>query len=99
MSISTGQIGSDESGKGDYFGPLVIAGVYVVSEQEEQLRAVGVKDSKAVTDKKATTLAEQIRAGTMTPVIVSGGHLGRKIHAIRCFIDGDGAPVAGVARV
>lgn len=58
---STGQIGIDESGKGDYFGPLVIAGVYVDSEQIEELREAGVRDSKALSDKKATALADQIR--------------------------------------
>ncbi len=61
MSTISGQIGIDESGKGDYFGPLVIAGVYVAREQEEQLRAAGVRDSKMLSDKKAAALAEQIR--------------------------------------
>jgi len=61
MSMTSGQIGIDESGKGDYFGPLVIAGVYVAREQEEPLQAAGVRDSKALSDKRATTLAEQIR--------------------------------------
>jgi ribonuclease HIII len=64
----SGHIGIDESGKGDYFGPLVIAGVYVTAEQEEQLRAAGVRDSKTVTDKKAAALAEEIR--TLCPFTV-----------------------------
>ena len=37
MSTVDGQIGIDESGKGDYFGPLVIAGVYVPHAQEAHL--------------------------------------------------------------
>jgi ribonuclease HIII len=61
MSTAGGQIGIDESGKGDYFGPLVIAGVYVAREQEEPLRAAGVRDSKALSDKKVAAFAEQIR--------------------------------------
>jgi len=60
-SQTVGQIGIDESGKGDYFGPLVIAGVYVAREQEEQLRSAGVRDSKTLSDAKATMLAAQIR--------------------------------------
>jgi ribonuclease HIII len=57
----SGQIGIDESGKGDYFGPLVIAGVYVTREQEEQLRAAGIRDSKLLSDMKAAALSNQIR--------------------------------------
>jgi ribonuclease HIII len=61
MSMASGQIGIDESGKGDYFGPLVIAGVYVAREQEEPLRAAGVRDSKTLSDKQAAAFSEQIR--------------------------------------
>jgi ribonuclease HIII len=61
MSAANGQIGIDESGKGDYFGPLVIAGVYVAREQEEPLRTAGVRDSKMLSDKQAAAFAEQIR--------------------------------------
>lgn len=39
-------IGTDESGKGDYFGPLVIAGVCITKKQEELLATLGVRDSK-----------------------------------------------------
>ncbi len=61
MTQEKGQIGIDESGKGDYFGPLVIAGVYVSPEQEVQLQEAGVRDSKTLTDKRAATLSEHIR--------------------------------------
>ncbi|VBB06858.1 ribonuclease hii [Lucifera butyrica] len=54
-------IGTDESGKGDYFGPLVVAGVLVDKITAEQLLACGVKDSKALTDEKNRALADQIR--------------------------------------
>ncbi len=40
--------GIDESGKGDYFGPLVIAGVYTDGAIAEKLAAAGVCDSKLV---------------------------------------------------
>ncbi len=60
-SVSTGKssglidiqgcyIGTDESGKGDYFGPLVIAGVMVNDETIPQLTQLGVMDSKKLTD-------------------------------------------------
>ncbi len=76
-----GQIGIDESGKGDYFGPLVIAGVYVAQEQEEQLRAVGVRDSKTITDKKAAILAEQIRTLCPFTVVAIGPERYNSLHA------------------
>lgn len=43
-------IGTDESGKGDYFGPLVIAGVMVNDDTAAQLIQLGVMDSKKLTD-------------------------------------------------
>ncbi len=53
--------GIDESGKGDLFGPLVVAGVYVDEEKAERLIAAGVRDSKTITsDKKIGELAEEI---------------------------------------
>ena len=39
-------IGSDESGKGDDFGPLVSAAVYVESRTAKLLELEGVRDSK-----------------------------------------------------
>ncbi len=72
MSMPEGQIGIDESGKGDYFGPLVIAGVYVARAAEEHIRALGVRDSKTVSDKKAAILAEQIRTLCPFTVVVIG---------------------------
>jgi ribonuclease HIII len=41
-------IGTDESGKGDYFGPLIIAGVFVNKNTQNSLRKAGVRDSKEI---------------------------------------------------
>ncbi len=55
-------IGVDESGKGDFFGPLVVAGVYVDGKLPYKLIDLGVKDSKQISsDKKAIDLAEEIK--------------------------------------
>lgn len=55
-------IGIDESGKGDYFGPLVTAAVYVSKETAPLLLELGVQDSKNIkNDDKAITLARQIK--------------------------------------
>ena len=43
--------GIDESGKGDYFGPLVIAGAYTDSESTRALMEAGVMDSKRVSSR------------------------------------------------
>ncbi|MHC5009663.1 MAG: ribonuclease HIII [Planctomycetota bacterium] len=49
-------IGSDESGKGDYFGPLVVAAALVRPDDVEALSDLGVEDSKAATDARITRL-------------------------------------------
>jgi ribonuclease HIII len=55
------RIGLDESGKGDYFGPLVIGAVFVDEETENKLVALGVRDSKQLYDNRIIALAEQIK--------------------------------------
>src|SRR5438477_2940235 len=58
--------GVDESGKGDFFGPLVIAGVYVDHGIARKLMDAGVVDSKRITsDAKVRTLADAIRKTSM----------------------------------
>ena len=52
-------IGTDESGKGDFFGPLVVAGVRVDESLAAHLQEIGVKDSKALTDIKAKTWLDE----------------------------------------
>jgi len=54
-------IGTDESGKGDYFGPLVIAGVYITPTVGNYLRSIGIKDSKELSDNQIIQLASEIR--------------------------------------
>ncbi|AVQ32757.1 ribonuclease HIII [Staphylococcus muscae] len=53
-------IGSDEAGSGDYFGPLTVCACYVSKEHVEVLKALGVDDSKKLTDTKIVELAEQL---------------------------------------
>lgn len=55
-------IGVDESGKGDFFGPLVIAGVYVDADVARRLRDLGAVDSKRIgSDARIMKLAAEIR--------------------------------------
>ena len=55
------RIGTDESGKGDYFGPLVAAAAYADDWQDDALRKLGVKDCKKLSDAKVLELAGEIR--------------------------------------
>jgi ribonuclease HIII len=54
-------IGTDESGKGDYFGPLVSAAVFVTPQIGAELKALGVRDSKRMTDKSVRAMAPKLK--------------------------------------
>lgn len=57
----TPRLGIDEAGKGDYFGPLVVAGVRVGDEESaSRLREIGVRDSKDLLDAQALEIAARI---------------------------------------
>ena len=54
-------IGSDETGKGDYFGPLVVAAVRLEPDEGRELTQLGVSDSKQLTDDRALQLGAYLR--------------------------------------
>jgi len=62
-------IGTDESGKGDYFGPLIIAGVLVNRENIPVLQKLGVKDSKKMSDDTIEKIAWQIKSNCIFSVV------------------------------
>ncbi len=51
-------IGTDEAGKGDYFGPLVAAAVYVDAECRETFSEMGITDGKRLSNRRIQNLAE-----------------------------------------
>ncbi|MCK4402977.1 MAG: ribonuclease HIII [Dehalococcoidia bacterium] len=65
-------IGSDEAGKGDYFGPLVIAGVLVDNTIVKSLEELGVKDSKRLSDNSVKELANKIKKTCLCSVVTIG---------------------------
>ncbi len=69
---NSGWIGTDEAGKGDYFGPLVVAAVYVTEATAVHLRAGGVRDSKTLTDKRIADLAAEVRRTCPCSVVAIG---------------------------
>jgi len=67
--------GVDESGKGDFFGPLVISGVYVDSEIARKLLDARVVDSKRIaSDARIRALTQIIRktAGGLVETVLIG---------------------------
>lgn len=55
------RLGIDDSGRGPVIGPMVLAGVLVDGEAEEEFKKLGVKDSKMLTAKKRQLLAKEIK--------------------------------------
>jgi ribonuclease HIII len=55
-------MGVDESGKGDFFGPIVIVAAYVNPDLAKAMKAMDVRDSKTITsDDKAMGLGGELR--------------------------------------
>ncbi len=76
--------GIDESGKGDYFGPLVIAGAYTDATIARRLIEAGIMDSKRVTSAaRIRKLAAAIRAtpGCTTHIVSIGPERYNQMHA------------------
>jgi len=65
-------IGTDESGKGDYFGPLVIAGVYMNRRRMDVLKHLNIRDSKKISEKRVLELDFRIRSICPYSVVVIG---------------------------
>ena len=76
-----GHIGTDESGKGDYFGPLVVAGVYVPDEQAPVFRELGVRDSKRMSDNRVREMAEIIKQGYKHSIVAIGPERYNELYA------------------
>ena len=78
------RLGVDESGKGDFFGPLCIAGVYVNEDVITAWTDAGIRDSKNISsDKKIAQLAELIRTtpGCVTSVVPVGNEAYNRLYA------------------
>jgi ribonuclease HIII len=76
-----GRIGTDESGKGDYFGPLVIAAFHLPEGQDGVLLELGVRDSKKLSDNRCRDISEALRAGYKHAIIVIGPEKYNELHA------------------
>jgi ribonuclease HIII len=81
FAAAGGHIGTDESGKGDFFGPLVIAGFFLPAGGDEVLRELGVKDSKRTSDGRARQIAGVLRADYVCSVIAIGPEKYNELYA------------------
>ncbi len=69
------RIGVDESGKGDFFGPLCVAGVYINETVIKSWEDAGIRDSKNISsDRKIAELSKLIRdtPGCVSTVVPIG---------------------------
>src|SRR6266403_5409754 len=87
------RLGVDESGKGDFFGPLCIAGAYVNADVVKAWKDAGIRDSKNISsDKRIKELAELIRTtpGCITNVVPIGNEaynrLYAKLHSVNAML-------------
>lgn len=60
MLTSTGTAGSDEAGKGDFFGPLAVC-CFVLGEKESDILKMGIKDSKKLNTRQILEIYDIIR--------------------------------------
>jgi ribonuclease HIII len=69
------RLGVDESGKGDFFGPLCVAGVYINESVINAWKDIGIRDSKNISsDKRIRELSDLIRdtPGCVSAVVPIG---------------------------
>ena len=75
------RIGIDESGKGDYFGPLVIAAVFVDATTQGELALMQVRDSKKISDGRILEMATDIKMICPHSIIAIGPHKYNELYA------------------
>lgn len=65
-------VGSDETGTGDFFGPVTVAACYVPADKLDLVRELGVKDSKQLTDDLMRQIAPDLQATLIHSVLTLG---------------------------
>ncbi|HUK49901.1 MAG TPA: ribonuclease HII [Terriglobales bacterium] len=62
--------GVDDAGRGPIIGPLVIAGILIPEDKQEELRRMGVRDSKLLTPGQRARLEPRIRSSSLKVSLV-----------------------------
>jgi len=86
-------LGIDDAGRGPVIGPMVLAGCLMDEKTEKELKKLGVKDSKQLTQKRREFLAEKIKDKSETfeivlsyPVEIDGtNHKGINLNALEAI--------------
>ena len=65
-------LGSDETGTGDFFGPMTVAACYVPKEKIELIQFLGVKDSKMLTDDLMRKMAPDLKKSLTYSILILG---------------------------
>ena len=82
--LTSAHMGIDESGKGDFFGPLVIAAAYVDEQLATEFQKLNVRDSKTITsDRVAETMGGDLRRllGSRCSIIAIGPRAYNRLYA------------------
>ncbi len=70
MQVSNRIVGVDESGKGDFFGSLVIASFLADVKDESLLKTLGVRDGKLISNKKILEIDDALRSDFPYKIVV-----------------------------
>jgi ribonuclease HIII len=76
-----GIVGIDEAGKGDYFGPLVIAACYADERAEALFDKIGLRESKRISDGRAFSLESGIKKAAPFEIVVIGPEKYNELHS------------------
>lgn len=81
LGEASGLVGIDEAGKGDYFGPLVIAACYSNDEIDSAFEEFGLRESKKISDNRTFALETQIKRVTPFAVVTIGPEKYNQLHS------------------
>lgn len=81
------QAGSDEVGTGDYFGPVVVCACIVTKESRNQLKNLGIQDSKQITDDKIRKLAPIIKQYCPHSILIVSNEKYNQVHDTCNMVD------------
>lgn len=81
ISDSKKILGIDESGKGDFFGPLVIAGVVACGSDIKRLETNGIRDSKKISDNRILELSRWLRDNFIHTIVIIGPEKYNQLYA------------------
>lgn len=78
---ASGLIGTDEAGKGDYFGPLVVAACYSDDSIDSEFSKFGLRESKRVSDSRVFVLEKLIKKVARFSVVAIGPEKYNELHS------------------